>query len=228
MDTELSDYRDNDQFENPYVVRCILIGNHGVGKSTLANVFSTGVFDPTIASTIGIAFVSKTMVLPNYNNHRVKLQVWDTAGTEKFKSIVRQYLRDAFIAVIAFDMTNRESWNEVDQWKSDLDIDDSYDSIPLIVLVGTKSDRRNWVVSSDEIKQKAKEWGCKFYVVSSKQANSTSMIYRMFAIAVEDLHRRFVNEHIMGHELPPGVKKDTGFDWLSESDKEKSSFCCYQ
>lgn len=206
---ELTDYRNIETIANPYVVKCILLGDRGIGKSTMLNVLSTGRFDPNIVSTIGIDFAAKTISLPEYNNHKIKLQIWDTAGQEKFKSIVRSYLRDAYIGFLIFDLTDRNSWNNLVQWKEDLENSNNrYEGIPHIVLVGTKSDLRNRVISAEEIKKRSEEWGCKFYMITSKQNNSHSMIYRIFTIAVEDLHQDIIYKHINGHKLPHGIYKE--------------------
>lgn len=227
MDNELTDYRHCDDFENPYVVRCILVGNHNVGKSTLANVFATGEFNPNIPSTIGIAFVCKEISLINYNNHGVKLQLWDTAGQEKFKSIVKQYLRDAYIAIIAFDITDRESWEAVDEWRDEIMNEKEYNSIPQIILVATKADlimKRQ--VDLNEIKRKADKWDCKYYVLSAKQRMSRDLIHRMFHMATEDLHKQLLHDHYNNIKVPPKIYGDLNPFSMIDSKEEKS--CCYK
>ena len=215
----------SEDFANPYIVKCALIGHYGVGKSTLGHMFEVGKFDNTITTTIGIDFFTKTIKLPEYNNHSIKLQIWDTAGQEKFKSIITSYLRDVFVAFIMFDMTNRESWEDIDVWKG---LVNNKTSIPRVVLVGTKSDKRDHVVTIDEINQKSKEWNCNSYILSSKQSNSSSMIYRMFSIETYHFHTDMVNNHRNGEELPFGIlEKDNSR--LSLNDYEPNpKWCCFQ
>jgi len=221
---ELTNFKPSDNFENPYAVRCIVIGDHNVGKSTLTNVFATGEYADNIPSTIGIAFVSKDMELKDYNNHGIKLQVWNTAGSEKFKSIVKQYLRDTYIALLVFDLTDRESWDHLAEWREDLLEYKRYNSLPHIVVVGTKSDLPGRVISMDEMTKLEKEWDCKCYAISSKQANSSSMINRIFSIAVQDMHEKILHDHIHGIEIPRDIyKKNDIFSF----DEENSSNCCY-
>ncbi len=221
---ELTDYS-MDKFENPYSVRCIVIGDHNVGKSTMSNVFNTGEFKEGIPSTIGIAFVSKDMQLVNYNNHKVKLQVWDTAGSEKFKSIVRSYLRDAYMALLVFDVTDRDSWDHLEEWRQELSEHKKYESLPHIIVVGTKSDLPNWAVGLDEMRKRGEEWGCKVYSVSSKQNNSPGMIYRIFSIGLEDMHEKLINDHINDIEIPKEIYKTT--DFFSLGGETETNWCCY-
>lgn len=221
---ELTDYRNIESIANPYVIKCILLGDRGIGKSTMLNVLSTGTFDPRLHSTIGIDFISKTISLPDYNNHKIKLQIWDTAGQEKFKSIIISYLRDVYIAFLIFDLTDRDSWNNILEWKEELESSNNrYEGLPHIVLIGTKSDLRHPVVSPEEIRARAKEWGCKSYTISSKQNNSHSIIYRIFTIAAEDLHQLIIHKHINGKEVPYGIYKETG---VSRLDTPKDNLCC--
>ena len=214
-------------FGNPYLVKCILLGRQGSGKSTLGKVFEDGVFDPTITTTIGMDFCTK--VVPLEKGQKVRVQIWDSAGQEKFRtSIVASYLRDVSIAFIMFDVTSRESWNQIDVWKQLLD-DQQYKFPPRLVLVGTKSDIPNHAVSIDEIKQRAKNWKCNYYVLSSKQTNSASMIYRMFYIETEHYHQYLINLHRNKKELPFGVlEKDARKSRIWEASPEKPGWCCTQ
>lgn len=90
----------SEDFADPYIVKCALVGHYGVGKSTLGHMLSEGRFDPSITTTVGMDFFTKTIKLSEYNNHSIKLQIWDTAGQEKFRSIVMSYLRDVFVALL--------------------------------------------------------------------------------------------------------------------------------
>ena len=211
-----------------------MVGRQNVGKSTLGHVFAEGTFDPTIPTTVAMDFFSKTIQLPEYNNHKIRLQIWDSAGQERYKSIITSYLRDVYIAFVTFDVTNRDSWNQVDMWRS-LVLDQSGEFIPHIVLVGTKSDKKNHTVSHDEVIEKAKKWKCNYYILSSKQNNSAGMIYRMFYIEAEKLHRDIVYNHINGKELPVGVlEKDNEkrFKIFTNNndnyDDEDNGWCCFQ
>ena len=216
----------SDKFINPYTVKCIIVGDYNVGKSTMINILSTGRIGGDVSSTIGISFVSKLISLPEYNNQGIKLQVWDTAGSCKYRAIVKQYFHDIFIAFIVFDITNRESWDSVDYWKEELDSNKKYNSTPIIVLVGTKSDLRNHVVECSEINEKATMWGCKHYIISSKQDNSASTVYRMFLLATKDLHQNITQDQINGTEIPEGIMIEDKKHILNLFEYDTNRHCC--
>ena len=256
---ELNDYNFCDELANPYVVKCVLLGHYGVGKSTLGHKFlqktSKYFLNDIIEPTIGIDFIPKTIKLPKYNDHKIKLQIWDTAGQEKFKSIVKSYLRNVYVAYIMFDITNRESWNEIDTWKDILDklnnnfnnLDNSDNSdnsslndknskkIPKLVLVGTKSDKPNHTITESEIKLKSKEWNCNYYILSSKEEDSYITIYNMFLQETSDFHKDIVWKYKNNKELPYGVlTKDVkkyilnGDDNYQSNKTNKYKWCCFQ
>lgn len=228
---EITNYCKCEPFANPYVVKCVLLGRHGVGKSTMGRMLTEGRFDPMIESTIGIDFFIKTIKLAKYNNHSIKLQIWDTAGQEKFKSIVKSYLRDVCIVFIMFDLTNRESWNEIEIWKREIEeYSKQFEGIPRVVLVGTKSDKKNHVIAKKEIETKAEEWECNYYILSSKNFNSQTMIYRMFSLEAEGLHGDILYNHVNGKELPFGVleKDNKNLNKVYYCDSDKPNWCCFQ
>lgn len=194
-------------FADPYVVKCALIGDYGVGKSTLGHVFIEGLFS-SVTSTIGISFFAKTIVLPEYNRQKLKLQIWDTAGSEKYRSIVRTYLRDVYLAVVMFDMTERSTWESVDRWKDLIEDSKRYESVPHIVLVGTKSDKNYYAVSEREIRNKAKKWGCNYYILSSKLKTSHNTISQMFLTETRILHQKLIKAHSEGIEIPPRILRE--------------------
>ena len=86
-------------------------------------------------TTIGIDFVSKTVPV---DDGTVRLQLWDTAGQERFRSLIPSYIRDSHVAVVVFDITNRESFESTSKWISDVRAQRGNDVI--IVLVGNKTD----------------------------------------------------------------------------------------
>ena len=225
---ELIDYGNCDIFANPYIVKCVKIGDHGIGKSTMGNMFIDEEFDTSITSTIGISFFDKTITLDNYNCQKLKLQIWDTAGSEKYRSIVRTYLRDVYLGIIMFDMTDRSTWDHIDTWKEQLDNGKTCEVIPHIVLVGTKSDKNYYAISEKEIKEKAEEWGCNYYILSSKSKHSYRKIYHMFVTEANNLHKKMLQSHIRGEEVPFRVlRENEEKQALLYSTENKINWCCF-
>ena len=88
------------------IFKILLIGNSNTGKSAIINSISGGVFDKSYVSTIGVDFAIKHITLKDEDTEiNVKLQIWDTAGQESFRSITRSYYRDSAGVIIVYDIT---------------------------------------------------------------------------------------------------------------------------
>ncbi|TNN05053.1 GTP-binding protein [Schistosoma japonicum] len=92
-------------------------------------------FDQAYKATIGIDFVSKTLC---FNEKSVRLQLWDTAGQERFRSLIPSYIKDSFVAIVVYDVTNRDSFIKASDWIKEIRAERS--SKTLVFLVGNKVD----------------------------------------------------------------------------------------
>lgn len=118
-----------------YLFKILVIGDAGVGKTSLIRRFTKGYFSENTSATIGVDFAVKTL---NIHGDKVNLQCWDTAGQEKFRSITQSYYRNADAVIMVFDITNRGSFASIPQWLVDVQ---RYTSKNVIkVLVGNKTD----------------------------------------------------------------------------------------
>lgn len=91
--------------------KVVLIGDSDVGKTSLLLRYSNNIFTEN-PCTVGVDFKIKTIKV---DSHIVKLQIWDTAGQERYKSITSTYLRNAHCCIVAYDITRRESFENVEQ-----------------------------------------------------------------------------------------------------------------
>ena len=164
----------------------------------------------------------------NNNNGNSKqeliIQIWDTAGQQRFENLLKSYLRDTCIGIFVFDLTNRESFDHLDKWKEQLDSMNSNDLMPMYIIVGTKSDLRDHQVSHYEIEEKANEWKCKYYVISCVQNNSYDMIYRIFYNSAKEFHQKMIQAEINNLELPRFVINTSFISLTPRINKKKS--CC--
>lgn len=188
-----------------YRIKCIMIGDTNVGKSTITSLLATNNIDPRITSTIGIAFATKEIVLDKYGQ-KITVQLWDTAGQERYSAIVNSYMRDVGIAFLVYDVTNINSWNNLVTWRAKLDKYKKYNNIPLIILVGCKTDLRDHQVTQEDLDRRTEEWGCISYTISCQQSNSLNLINRMFYKAVEQYHEAILNLDENGNDIPLTVK----------------------
>ncbi|KAK1228699.1 Ras- protein Rab-4B [Marasmius sp. AFHP31] len=119
-----------------FLMKYIIIGEAGTGKSCLLHQFTHNSFKDHSQHTIGVEFSSRTIKL---GEKRIKLQLWDTAGQERFRSVTRSYYRGAAGAILVYDITNRDSFNNLSRWLADAKALGSPHLVT--VLVGNKSDR---------------------------------------------------------------------------------------
>ena len=121
-----------------FIFKLILIGNSGTGKTSIINRFINEKFEDSYKCTIGVDFLLKKIKI---NDQNIKLQIWDTAGMEKYKQITTSYYRGAHGAIVVFDLTNKESFNDVHKWVNDFsNITNQNSNMRSVVIVGNKND----------------------------------------------------------------------------------------
>ncbi|ORX56228.1 ras-related protein rab-2B-like protein [Hesseltinella vesiculosa] len=155
-------------FNYSYIIKYIIIGDTGVGKSCLLLQFTDKRFMPAHDLTIGVEFGTRFVVV---NDQRIKLQIWDTAGQESFRSITRSYYRGAAGALLVYDITRRETFEHLPTWLKD--IRDHANPDTVIMLIGNKSDldgKRQ--VTKEEGERFAKENNLFFLEASAKSADN--------------------------------------------------------
>ena len=118
-----------------FIYKYIVIGDSGVGKSCLLIQFLENIFKDTHEPTIGVEFGAKIV---DMGDTKVKLQVWDTAGQETFKSITRSYFRSAAGGLLVYDITDRKSFEDAAVWLEEAR-NNGNDNL-VLCLVGNKLD----------------------------------------------------------------------------------------
>merc|ERR1712230_82195 len=169
-----------------FLIKLLLIGDSGVGKSCCLLRFSEDSFTPSFITTIGIDFKIRTIEL---DGKRVKLQIWDTAGQERFRTITTAYYRGAMGILLVYDVTDERSFNNIRTWFSNVE-QHATEGVNKI-LIGNKcdwEDRR--VVSTERGQQLADELGIPFLEVSAK---SNINVEKAFFSLASDIKKRIVD-----------------------------------
>jgi len=160
-----------------YLFKYIIIGDTGVGKSCLLLQFTDKRFHPAHDLTIGVEFGAR---LINIEGKEIKLQIWDTAGQESFRSITRSYYRGAAGALLVYDITRRETFTHLTSWLEDARQHSS--SEMTIMLIGNKSDlETKRAVTFEEGEQFAKENGLIFLETSAKTSQNVEEAFLLTA-----------------------------------------------
>lgn len=197
-----------------YLIKLLLIGDSGVGKSCLLLRFSDDSFTPSFITTIGIDFKIRTIEL---DGKRIKLQIWDTAGQERFRTITTAYYRGAMGILLVYDVTDERSFNNIRNWFSNIEQHAS-EGVNKI-LIGNKCD---WVekkaITKEQGQELADEFGIKFLETSAK-ANIN--VEDAFFTLARDIKKRLIDTHTQ-QEHDSNKRPDVDI----KSPKTASSSCC--
>ncbi len=104
---------ENYEGENAKGVKVVLIGESGVGKTSIIYRFINNTFEEGLETTTGASYAGKDMVFKDYQNKVLKFEIWDTAGQEKYRALSKIFYKDASIAILVYDITNEDSFEEI-------------------------------------------------------------------------------------------------------------------
>lgn len=146
-------------------LKILIIGESNVGKSSLLLRFTDDVFDPNLAATIGVDFKVKTVTV---DGNKAKLAIWDTAGSERFRTLTPSYYRGAQGAILVYDVCNHNTFQKLDHWLAELETYCTRNNV-VKMLVGNKIDRlENRVVTKEQGMNYARKHSMLFIEASAK------------------------------------------------------------
>jgi small GTP-binding protein len=170
------------------IFKIVLIGDSNVGKTNILSKYLQNEFNPDSKATVGVEFGSKTI---NINNNVIKAQIWDTAGTEKYRSITNAYYKGAKGAFVVYDISRKASFNNIDKWLFDLK--NNGDENINIVIIGNKIDLENQrEVTTEEGEKKAIINKASFIETSAKNGDN---IEKAFNLMIENVYENFKKEN---------------------------------
>lgn len=193
--------------------KIVLVGDSSVGKTSIINQFIYESISDEHNATVGIDFFSKTLEI---DGKTVKMQIWDTAGQEKFAALIPSYIRDSTVAVFVYDITNEDSFDHLERWtKLVSDIAD-----PAFVFVGNKTDlAENRQIPIERLQNYAEEKKGKFIEASAKTAEHINDLFKMIAqiqpIELPDPAKEITN-----------VKAPASLNLNANSNSNQKSGCC--
>lgn len=208
--------------------KLVLLGESAVGKSSIVHRFVKNTFDNMRESTIGAAFLTQSITLPE-NDTTVKFEIWDTAGQERYKSLAPMYYRNANAALCVYDITSRSSFTKAQEWIRELK-KQAPEGI-VVCLVGNKADLEdNREVDEREVSQyvqQLNEDDSKF-VVAECSAKSGEGVLDIFtkvakALPVEETISGSANKHRQA-----GNRRQGGVDLgrAARQQQQQQSSCC--
>eukprot|EP00041_Stephanoeca_diplocostata_P008209 m.118694 g.118694 ORF g.118694 m.118694 type:complete len:216 (+) comp17220_c0_seq1:235-882(+) len=160
-----------------YLFKLLLIGDSGVGKTSVLFRFSDDAFNSTFISTIGIDFKIRTIEL---GDKKIKLQIWDTAGQERFRTITTAYYRGAMGILLVYDITNEKSFDNIKTWIKNIEQHASADVEKMIL--GNKCDMEDKrKITFEQGKQLADEYKVKFMETSAMNRTNVELAFTEIA-----------------------------------------------
>ena len=212
---------DNSPKKIDFLLKYIIIGDSNVGKSNLLLRFVYSTFNEEYKLTIGVEFGEKTIEV---KNKKYKIQIWDTAGQEQFRSITRTYYKNSVCALVVYDITRRETFDNVINWIEDCKMNSP--KTIYIVLVGNKCDlEKDRQVSSEEGEEIANRFGLKFFETS---ALKTINVNEIFSESAEFIDERINKNYYDLDSHACGIKKYNYSENKSNNNKKnkKKAGCC--
>ena len=199
------------------LLKLIIIGDSGVGKSNFLFKYTEGQFSPAHVATIGFDYKSKIIILPQ-SKKKVKLQIWDTAGQEKYMSLNKNILQRVQGVILMYDITKRETFERLNTWLKI--IKQMISEIP-IILVGNKLDEENSeengrLVEYNEGEAFAKDHQFQFIEASALNGTNIDEVFNNISeLIIKNLEE----------ERPSTVTDGTQLSNMPEKPKKKKCIC---
>lgn len=166
--------------------KLIVIGDSGVGKSSLTKKATKNIFESDQMSTIGFEFYTMNCKL---NNLEIRLQIWDTCGQEAYRSLVKNFYRNASLAIITYSIDNEDSFKNIESWVQELKTNSNPDI--KLFLIGCKCDLEDLrKVPTSSAQELAKNYQMSLFMETSAKTGFNAQ--EVFVQAVRVLYKDFL------------------------------------
>lgn len=201
--------------------KVVLIGESGVGKSSIISRYTKDSFLTSLASTTGACFSSKTITIGN--NKEINFEIWDTAGQERYRSLTKVFYKSANVCLLVYDITRKDSYDEIkDYWIDEIKENASQEVI--LAIIGNKSDLYEYEqVSKKEAMNYANEIGAFFKLTSAKNNVGIDEIFQF--IGEKLVNPDMENEGSLTKEEMENIQKYKLKKESKEKEKRKK-MCC--
>ena len=190
------------------VYKVLLLGDSTVGKTCFLLRYCDKRFQEAHLSTIGLDYRLKTMTLES--GKKIKLQIWDTAGQDRFRAITKNYYKGANGIILIYDVTNLQTYENVKNWIAQ--IREEANPNVIIYLAGNKIDvsEEEKVVKTEDGQKIADEFNLPFYETSAKNGNNVNKIFEDLVEKVDEIYSKLEVANETKNKLYTGGKTRKG------------------
>lgn len=197
------------------VIKVCILGGTGVGKSSILRRFVTNEFSDSEQTTLGAAFMDKVFT---FNDKTYRFQIWDTAGQEKYAPLAHMYYRDTEVALLVYDITNKDSFAVLKDWHKEI-----LEKGPANILIGCVGNKIDLLGREEVTGEMAKEFtnsvGGFLKFTSAKENKGISDVFSRICEYIQ------VKDREKEHQEEGGGKKYSLMDPVPEKPKEKGTCC---
>ena len=198
--------RDDDDDEDEYIpCKIVLLGEAGVGKTSIITRYISGSFSQIVMTSTGSSFVAKKIELED--KKKVKLQIWDTAGQEKYRSLAKIFYQSAAVAVLVYDITLKKSFEQIKEyWVKEIK-ENAPEDIIIAIAANKSDDYLNQEVTMDEGKELAKSLDALFICTSAKLGNGIDELFKLSGEKFLNPNKNIAESYMNKNELLEQMNK---------------------
>ena len=219
--------RDDDDDEDEYIpCKIVLLGEAGVGKTSIITRYISGSFSQIVMTSTGSSFVAKKIELED--KKIVKLQIWDTAGQEKYRSLAKIFYQSAAVAVLVYDITLKKSFEQIKEyWVKEIK-ENAPEDIIIAIAANKSDDYLNQEVTMDEGKELAKSLDALFICTSAKLGNGIDDLFKLSGEKFLNPNKNISDSYMEKEEIIEQKNRIKIEEIRShkKTDKNKNRKCC--
>ena len=225
----------SDDEEDEKVLKVVLLGQSGVGKTCIISQFINHSFDKKVLTSTGGSYACKQMIFKEFDNQKIMFEIWDTAGQEKYRALTQIFYKDASIAMLVYDITSAQSFEELkNYWYNQIK-----ESAPKDIIVGICGNKADLIekeqVSLEEAKSFADDVGAMFGVTSALTSAGIENIF--YELGLKYLNPKYKGQYNENKEKNNNNNNDEKRDTKGKTikldsknttndNKKKKKKCC--
>ena len=204
-----------------YLFKVVFVGDAGVGKTQIINKFVNNSFKEDYKTTTSASCVLKSV---EYNGEKIKLELWDSPGQEKYKSITENFYKGSQLIVLVYTVDDKNTFENIQNWVND--VKNNTTENPRFLLVGNKCDlKEGRQVTKEEAEEYAKKYNMEFIEVSAKEGTNIDDMFNSSLLKILEDMKKEKNNNLTNNNTHNFEQKDLLDNQYIYDIKNKKNFC---